>query len=207
MYRFEVLTRVAAEKAIAIVREPTADAGRRVVDALVRAGMGCLEVTCTTPGAFDLVDSLRGGACLVGMGTVLSPSEAVEAAHAGASFVVTPNVDPDVIHTAHRHGLAALIGCGTATEIVTALEHGADAIKVFPAEQLGPGFLKAVHGPLPWAPLIPVGGVDADNAASWLAAGGIAVGLGSKLTVGDDAAIAERVRRLRAALGLAGEPS
>ena len=203
-YRFEVLPQVAAAKAIAIVREHTKADGRRVVDALVGAGMPALEVTCTTPGAFDLVDSLRDGnfgagsrAVLVGMGTVLSAAEAVDAAHAGARFIVTPNVDADVVRVAHRHGLATMIGCGSATEIVTALELGADAVKVFPAEQLGLGFLKAIHGPLPWAPLIPVGGVDANNAAAWLKAGGIAVGLGSKLTAG---VIEENVKNLLAGI-------
>jgi len=183
-YRFEVLPQIAAAKAIAIVREHTVNDGQRVIESLVKAKMPALEVTCTTPGAFDLTDSLRDSGALVGMGTVLSASEAVDAAHAGAKFIVTPNINADVIRTAHRHGLATLIGCGSATEIVTALELGADAIKVFPAEQLGMGFLKAIHGPLPWAPLIPVGGVDVDNAAEWLSAGGIAVGMGSKLTSG-----------------------
>jgi len=183
-YKFEVVPAIAAAKAIAIVREHTAEDGRRVIESLVTAGMPALEVTCTTPGAFDLTDSLRDSAPLVGMGTVLSAAEAVDAAHVGARFIVTPNVSADVINTAHRHGLATIVGCGSATEIVSALELGADAIKVFPAEQLGTGFLKAIHGPLPWAPLIPVGGLDVDNAADWLVAGGIAVGIGSKLTSG-----------------------
>ena len=198
-YKFEVMPRLVAAKAVAIVRERSATEGRRVVDALTGAGMGALEVTCTTPGAFALVESLRDGATLVGVGTVLSASEAVDAAHAGASFIVTPNFEPAVITAAHRHGLAAIVGCGTATEIVHALEAGADACKVFPAEQLGMGFLRAIHGPLPWAPLVPVGGVDAANAADWLAAGGIAVGLGSKLTSGD---VAANVATLRRNLGL-----
>ena len=196
MYRYETMARVAAGKAIAIVREPSAEAARRVVADLVGAGMPILEVTCTTPGAFDLVDSLRQADTLVGMGTVLSPAEAVSAAHAGAQFIVTPNVDPAVIATAHRHGLAALIGAASATEIVTALQAGADAIKVFPAEQLGFGFLSAIHGPLPWAPLIPVGGVDVANARAWLNTGAIAVGLGSKLTRGDQATIQRTVADL-----------
>ena len=201
-YRFEIMPQVAAAKAIAIVRESTRTDGRRVVDALVAAGMPALEVTCPTPGAFDLVDSLRDGVALVGMGTVLSASEAVDAAHAGALFIVTPNVDADVIRAAHRHGLATIIGCGTATEIVTALEYGADACKVFPAEQLGMGFIKAIHGPLPHAPLIPVGGVDVANAADWLNAGAVAVGMGSKLTKGDATIIASNVKTLLANLGL-----
>jgi len=197
MYRYDIMGHIAQEKMIAIVREASAAQGHRVVSALMNAGISVLEVTCTTPGAFDVVDSLRDGQALVGVGTVLSASEAVDAAHAGARFIVTPNVDPDVIRTAHRHGLAALVGCATASEILTGLEAGADAIKVFPAEQLGMGFLAAIHGPVPWAPLIPVGGVDVSNARAWLGAGAVAVGLGSRLTAGDDAAIAERVRALK----------
>ena len=197
MYRYDVMARIAEEKAIAIVREGSAEKGRRVVSVLADAGISVLEVTCTTPGAFDLVDSARDGTALLGMGTVVSASDAVTAAHAGARFIVTPNVDSDVIRAAHRHGLAALVGCATPTEILTALASGADAIKVFPAAQLGMGFLAAIHGPVPWAPLIPVGGVDVDNARAWLDAGAIAVGLGSHLTSGDDAAIAERVVRLK----------
>jgi len=203
MFRFEVMSHIAQYKAIAIVREKTADRGRQVASAVVKAGLGAVEVTCTTPAAFDIIEGMRGQAAVIGAGTVLSPSEAVSAAHAGATFIVTPNVDADVIRTAHRHGLAAIIGCGTASEIVTALELGADAIKVFPAEQLGMGFLGAIHGPLPWAPLIPVGGVDPSNAAAWLAAGGLAVGMGSRLTAGDDATITTNVQTLLKNIGVA----
>ena len=196
MYRYETMSRLVEGRVVAIVREGSRGEGRRVVSLLVELGVPALEVTATTPGFYDLVAEVSGGRALVGVGTVLAASQAVDAAQAGASYVVTPNCCPEVIRAAHRHGLAALVGCATPTEIVTALEAGADAIKVFPAETLTPAFLTAVHGPLPWAPLIPVGGVTVDNARTWLDHGAVAVALGSALTKGTDPEIAERVRQL-----------
>ena len=226
MYRYETMTRLAEGRVVAIVREGNRADGRRVATLLSGLGFPALEVTATTPGAYDIVEELCGSrtpvgtpvgtlvggpvggpvgapvgtpvGTLVGVGTVLSASQAVDAAQAGAYYVVTPNCCPEVIQSAHRHGLAALVGCATPTEIVTALQAGADAIKVFPADTLGPQFLTAVHGPLPWAPLVPVGGVTVENARTWLDHGAVAVALGSGLTKGTDDQIAGRVRQLLA---------
>jgi len=203
-YRWHTMAAVEAARVVAIVREHTETGAARAVDSVVGAGLPVVEVTMTTPGALRIVERVRGSGVLVGVGTVLSPGEASAAAGAGARFVVTPNLSADVIVTAHRHGLAALVGCATPTEIVDALEAGADAVKLFPASALGLDFLKAVRATLPWVPIVPTGGVTEANAAAWITAGGVAVGMGSGLTRGSDEEIRTRVAALRASLAAAG---
>ena len=200
MYRWEIMAAVAAARVVAIVRERTEEVAARAVDVVVGAGLPVVEVTMTTPGALRIVARLRDSSTLLGLGTALSAGEVAAAAGAGARFVVTPNLSEDVIATAHRHGLAALVGCATPTEIVRALEAGADAVKLFPASTFGLEHLKALHNTLPWAPIVPTGGVTDANAADWIAAGGIAVGMGGGLTRGTEAEVRARVSALRAAL-------
>jgi 2-dehydro-3-deoxyphosphogluconate aldolase/(4S)-4-hydroxy-2-oxoglutarate aldolase len=199
VYRHEAMARIAKERVIAIVRQPTAESARQVCAALIRSDMGCIEVTTSTPDWEDLVRELSSQA-LAGAGTVLDPSQAVRAAEAGAAFVVTPNFDRAVIAAAHRHGLATVVGCGTATEALAALEAGADAVKLFPASSLGPGFLKALHGPVPWAPCVPTGGVSVETVADWMAAGALAVAMGASLVIGSPEEVSDRVTRLWRAL-------
>lgn len=199
-YRWQILAAVESARVVAIVRERTEEDANRAVDAVVGAGLPVVEVTMTTPGALRVVERLRGSDTLVGVGTALSAAEVAAAAGAGARFVVTPNLSDEVIATAHRHGLAALVGCATPTEIVHALEAGADAVKLFPASALGLDYLKAVRNTLPWAPIVPTGGVTEANAAEWIAAGGVAVGMGGGLTRGSEAEVRARVSALRASL-------
>lgn len=199
-YRWQVMAAVEAARVVAIVREQTEQDAVRAVDAVIGAGLPVVEVTMTTPGAVRVVERLRGTDTLVGVGTALSPGQVAAAADAGARFVVTPNLCVDVITTAHRHGLAALVGCATPTEIVRALEAGADAVKLFPASALGLDHLRALRTTLPWAPIVPTGGVTEANAADWIAAGGIAVGMGGGLTRGSEAQVRARVTALRASL-------
>ncbi len=203
-YRWQVMAAIEAARVVAIVRERTEVDAVRAVEAVVGAGLPVVEVTMTTPGVLRIVERLRGTDTLVGVGTALSPGEVAAAAGAGARFVVTPNLSVEVITTAHRHGLAALVGCATPTEIVQALEAGADAVKLFPASALGIDYLTAVRATLPWAPIIPTGGVNEANAAEWIAAGGVALGMGSGLTRGGEAEVRSRVAALRASLGVAG---
>ena len=196
-YRWQVTQAIVAAKFVAIVRCATHERAREVVGALIEGGATAVEVTMSTPGALAVLEEYRGRA-LLGVGTVLDESEAAAAAAAGARFIVTPNLDERVIAAAHRHGLSTLIGCATASEIVRALSAGADLIKLFPAGGLGTDFIAAIHGPLPWAPLVPTGGVSVANARQWLAAGAVALGMGGSLCEGTPAEIAARVRELRA---------
>jgi 2-dehydro-3-deoxyphosphogluconate aldolase/(4S)-4-hydroxy-2-oxoglutarate aldolase len=141
------------------------------------------------------------------MGTVLTADEVDRAVDAGARFVVSPSVVPEVIEAAQRHGIASYPGALTPTEIHTAWRAGATAVKLFPAGTLGPSYLTAVRAPLPDVPLVPTGGVDVEAVGAWLDAGAVAVGLGGPLIGdalkpgGDLDALAERARAVCAAAG------
>jgi 2-dehydro-3-deoxyphosphogluconate aldolase/(4S)-4-hydroxy-2-oxoglutarate aldolase len=117
----------------------------------------------------------------MGAGTVLDAATARQAILAGAEFLVTPTLEPDVIEMAHRYGKVVIPGAMTPTEILTAWEMGADMVKVFPASILGPKYLRAVHGPLPQIPLVPTGGITGENAGDFIRAGAAMVCGGSWL--------------------------
>jgi 2-dehydro-3-deoxyphosphogluconate aldolase/(4S)-4-hydroxy-2-oxoglutarate aldolase len=121
---------------------------------------------------------------LIGAGTVLDPETAAAAVAAGAQFVVAPCLSVQVAHFCNRRQIPYMPGAGTVKEIVEAMECGAEIIKVFPGETLGPQFVKAVRGPLPHALLMPTGGVTLENVKDWVHAGCVAVGVGSSLCAG-----------------------
>jgi 2-dehydro-3-deoxyphosphogluconate aldolase/(4S)-4-hydroxy-2-oxoglutarate aldolase len=176
---------------VAVIRMQDPDRLRAVIDALADGGVRAIEVTMTVPGAIDLIyglSSTLSGDFLLGAGTVLDSQTATRVIDAGASFVVSPVLKPAIIDVCHRNGVAALPGCFSPTEILTAWESGADIVKVFPATALGPSFFTDVRGPLPQVKLMPTGGVTLDNAGDWIRAGAVAVGVGTALL--DRAAIA-----------------
>jgi 2-dehydro-3-deoxyphosphogluconate aldolase/(4S)-4-hydroxy-2-oxoglutarate aldolase len=177
--------------AIGIIRIQTAEDLLAIAGALHRGGLNCLEITMNTPGALRAIESAREKLpqVLLGAGTVLDAISAREAILAGAQFLVTPTVKLDVLEVAHRYGVPAIIGAMTPTEILTAWEAGADMVKVFPASILGPKYLQEIHGPLPQIPLVPTGGITAENAGEFIRAGAVAVCVGSWLV--DKKAVAE----------------
>jgi 2-dehydro-3-deoxyphosphogluconate aldolase/(4S)-4-hydroxy-2-oxoglutarate aldolase len=177
--------------AIGIIRIQTAEDLLAIAGALHRGGLNCLEITMNTPGALRAIESAREKLpqVLLGAGTVLDAISAREAILAGAQFLVTPTVKLDVLEVAHRYGVPAIIGAMTPTEILTAWEAGADMVKVFPASALGPKYLQEIHGPLPQIPLVPTGGITAENAGEFIRAGAVAVCVGSWLV--DKKAVAE----------------
>jgi len=194
----DTLERLKGAGAIGIIRVSTAQDLIRIAKALYDGGLFCLEITMTTPGALRAIEEAREELpdVLMGAGTVLDAPTARQAILAGAQFLVTPTVELDVIEVAHRYGVPVIPGAMTPTEILTAWEAGADMVKVFPAEVLGPRFVKAVHGPLPQIPLVPTGGITADNAGEFIRAGAALVCAGSWLV--DRTAVAEgRVEVLR----------
>jgi 2-dehydro-3-deoxyphosphogluconate aldolase/(4S)-4-hydroxy-2-oxoglutarate aldolase len=179
------------------------------VDALVEGGIRAAEVTMTTKGALEALaecSAALGDCVLLGAGTVLDAATARMAVSAGARFVVSPTLCPDVIRTCRRYDVVSIPGAYTPTEIAAAWEAGADLVKVFPGGLLGPAYLRELFGPLPHLRLMPTGGVTLDNAAEFLAAGAAAVGVGGALIErgavarGDYAAITERARRLAASV-------
>lgn len=189
--RQEVTAAIERAGVVAVIRMQDPERLGAVVQALSDGGVRALEVTMTVPGAVELIHGLSSsmpGDFLLGAGTVLDPQTAARVIDAGASFVVSPILRPELIHVCHRNDVAALPGCFSPTEIVTAWESGADIVKVFPATALGPGFLSDVRGPLPHLKLMPTGGVTLDNAGEWIRAGAVAVGVGTALL--DRAAIA-----------------
>ena len=172
---------------IGIIRVSTAQDLIRIAKVLHEGGLSCLEITMTTPGALRAIEEAREELpdVLMGAGTVLDAPTARQAILAGAQFLVTPTVELDVIEVAHRYGVPVIPGAMTPTEILTCWEAGADMVKVFPASVLGPGFIKALHGPLPQIPLVPTGGITAENAGDYIQAGAAMVCAGSWL-VGKD---------------------
>jgi 2-dehydro-3-deoxyphosphogluconate aldolase/(4S)-4-hydroxy-2-oxoglutarate aldolase len=155
-----------------------------VCEALVRGGIGVLELTQDDPAALAAlraVASALGPRVLVGAGTVMDAASVAAVAEAGARFVVAPNVDSGVIGAALESGLAPLPGAATATEVASALAAGAEIVKLFPAGPLGPAYLRALRGPFERVAFVPTGGIAHDAVGEWIAAGAVAVGLGSDL--------------------------
>ena len=208
MEKPEILERLRDSGALGIIRVQTAQDLVQIAKALHAGGLSCLEITMTTPGALRAIEEARGELpdVLMGAGTVLDAPTARQAILAGAQFLVTPTVELDVIETAHRYGVPVIPGAMTPTEILTAWEAGADMVKVFPASVLGPGFVKAVHGPLPQIPLVPTGGITADNAGDYIRAGAALVCAGSWLVdkkavaAGEVEVLRDKARRLVAAV-------
>ena len=200
-------------RALGIIRVNRAEGLVRIARALQEGGLNCIEITMTTPGALRAIEEASGKLedVLMGAGTILDGATARQAILAGAEFLVTPTVELDVIEVAHRYGKVVIAGAMTPSEILTVWEAGADMVKVFPASILGAKYLKAVHGPLPQIPLVPTGGITADNAGEFIKAGAVTVCAGGWLV--DKKAIAEehyeiltkRAVQLLDAVGKAGE--
>jgi 2-dehydro-3-deoxyphosphogluconate aldolase/(4S)-4-hydroxy-2-oxoglutarate aldolase len=203
--RWAACAAIEAAGCVGILRAGSAADAVAAGRALVAGGLTVIEVAFTTPDAPAAIAELRSAcpAALVGAGTVLDAAAAFAAVRAGAQFLVSPLVSADVLQAGHRYGVAVLPGAATPTEINTAMELGADAVKLFPASSLGVGFLRSVAAAMPQVPFIPTGGIGAADARDWLAAGAVAVGIGGDLTRGDPAGIEERARTLTAALAAA----
>ena len=179
-----VLERIGQGRVVAILRGSFGGREIEIVEVLAEAGIGAVEVTLNSPGALATIKALAaqfGARLAVGAGTVLTPEEVTRVADNGGQFIVSPNRDLAVISQTKQLGLISLPGCFTPSEIVEALQAGADAIKLFPAQPLGQEFLRAVHGPLPGVRLVPTGGVTPEKARAYFAAGAWAVGVGSEL--------------------------
>ena len=176
----EILNRIVNCGVVSIARTDDSSWIAKAVRALKAGGIDVFEVTMSVPGALDVLRDLsRPGTddILLGAGTVLDGETARAAILAGAEFIVTPSLNPDVITMAHRYGKVVIPGAFTPTEIITAWETGADFVKVFPAHCLGPGYIKDVLAPLDQVMLLPTGGVTLDNAVDYIRAGAVGVGM------------------------------
>jgi 2-dehydro-3-deoxyphosphogluconate aldolase / (4S)-4-hydroxy-2-oxoglutarate aldolase len=185
--------RVVSSGIVGIIRAPD---GKQLVDvarALAAGGVDVLEVTFTVPQAHRVLEQVAdalGDTILLGAGTVLDPETCRTAILAGAEFIVSPGTNVDVIRMCKRYSKLSLPGALTPTEVITAWEHGADFVKVFPCDVLGPAHLRALRGPFPQVRMIPTGGVTLETAAEFLKAGAAALGIGSALV--EPKAIADR---------------
>lgn len=172
--------------AVLIVRLPDADTAERVAHAAIEGGFRALEITLSIPGAVELVRRLAKrysqDGVAVGAGTVLDGYSAYECVRAGAAFLVSPQLNPEMLRVANRYQVTTISGAFTPTEILETAEAGADIVKLFPTENAGIAYAKAVLAPLAHVPLMPAGGVTVDNVKEWFAAGVAAVGVGSAVT-------------------------
>ncbi len=201
--KLKTLEKITSAGVVAVVRAENEEQACRIADACAEGGIIAIEITFTVPGAVEVIETLtrrdHDGEMLVGAGTVLDAETADKAIAAGARFVVSPCLRPEVARFCNDRQIPHMPGAGTVTEIVEAMESGAEIIKIFPGEILGPKFVKAVKGPLPNASLMPTGGVTLENVAEWIHAGCVAVGVGGSLTAsakhGDFAAITAQAKQ------------
>lgn len=204
----DLVAELTTRRVLAIVRADSASQALTCVRAAIAGGIGAVEISLTTPDAAEAIAKARRELdpdVLVGAGTVLTAEQANLVAEAGAEFVVTPALTAGGQYAAEI-GMPLLCGALTPTEIVTAMEIGAAAVKVFPASAHGPDYLRELRGPFPAVPLVAVGGVDATLAPRYLEAGAIAVGVGSPLfgdagRGGDPTPVTGRAQALLAAVG------
>ncbi|WMJ23258.1 bifunctional 2-keto-4-hydroxyglutarate aldolase/2-keto-3-deoxy-6-phosphogluconate aldolase [Paludicola sp. MB14-C6] len=188
MQKEQVLLKIKQAGIVAVVRGNTKQEALDIVKECVAGGITAIELTFTTPFAHHVIEELHnqyGNSILLGAGTVLDSETARIAILSGAQFIVSPHFNADVIRMCNRYRIANMSGIMTITEAVSAMEAGCDILKVFPGEVLGINFLKAIKGPLPYAQLMPTGGVNPENVCEWLQAGAVAVGAGSSLTKGN----------------------
>jgi len=192
MDKEQVLQRIHEVGLIPVLRAQSATEALQLADAIAAGGLPVLEVTMTVPGAVDVIRQIvehSGDRILVGAGTVMDPETAQACMLAGARFIVSPSLNLKTIEICRLRGIAVFPGALTPTEVVTAWDAGADAVKVFPCSAVGGAkYLKALKAPLPQIELIPTGGVSLATAAEFLAAGAFALGVGGDLV--DNAAIA-----------------
>ncbi|TFW01173.1 bifunctional 4-hydroxy-2-oxoglutarate aldolase/2-dehydro-3-deoxy-phosphogluconate aldolase, partial [Oxalobacteraceae bacterium OM1] len=184
MFKLRILQFLAEKRLIAIVRAGSADVALQTAEACIAGGAVALEIAFTTPDTLEVIRTLvgrHGNRILVGAGTVLDAETARMAILAGARFMLAPNVEPAVIRTCNRYQVVSIPGASTPTEIVSAMEAGADLVKVFPGEAFGPQYFKALLAPLPYAPLMPSGGVTLENLEAWFQHGAVAVSAGSSI--------------------------
>lgn len=181
----EILSRIIGIGLVPVVRAASADGALRAVEAVYRGGVHVAEITMTVPDAVRVLERVAdqfGDRILLGAGTVLDPDTAGACILAGAQFLVTPGLKLATIEAAKRHAKVIFPGALTPTEVLTAWEAGADAVKIFPCGNVGgPRYIKALKGPYPQIEMIPTGGVNLETAGEFLQAGACAVGVGGEL--------------------------
>jgi 2-dehydro-3-deoxyphosphogluconate aldolase/(4S)-4-hydroxy-2-oxoglutarate aldolase len=199
------LDQLLASGVIAVLRARDAKSLTQIARALHDGGVGALEITLTTPGAVGGIAELTraGDGMLVGAGTVLDAAAARSVMDAGARFVVSPVLEPEVIRVCRDRNVPCIPGAFTPTEILHAWRAGASLVKLFPAAAVGPGFVRDLLAPLPFLRIVPSGGVTLDSVGEWIRAGVAAVSLGGALLSGPTAELSTRARAFVTAVATA----
>ena len=214
MDKEKIITKICDTGIVAVVRANDAQQAIKIADACIEGGVPAIELTFTVPGAPHVIEELAKrytpDEIILGAGTVMDSETARIAILSGAQYVVSPYFNLETVKLCNRYRVACMPGAMTIKEVVEAMEAGADIVKLFPGEAGGPKMIKAIKGPIPYAKIMPTGGVDVNNVAEWIKAGAVAVGAGGALTAGaktgDYAAITatgrEFVKRIKEARGL-----
>ncbi|OQB15877.1 MAG: KHG/KDPG aldolase [Firmicutes bacterium ADurb.Bin193] len=188
MDKEQVISKITDIGLVAIVRAENAEKAKKIAQACIKGGVPAIELTFTVPSAHKVIEELartyQDGEILLGAGTVMDPETARIAILSGAQYIVSPYFNPETVRLCNRYRIACMPGIMTLTEAVSAMEAGADIIKLFPGEVFGPKMIKAINGPIPYAKIMPTGGVDINNVDEWIRAGAVAVGVGGALTAG-----------------------
>lgn len=208
MEKLKVMQRIINRGIVAVVRAENPEQALKIAEAVKAGGVEAIEITLTVPGALEVIRELvatyRQGEILIGAGTVLDSTTARMAILAGAEFLVSPSLDVEMVKTCNRYQKVCMAGAMSIREIVEVMEAGSDFVKLFPGSAFGPDMVKAIKGPLPYAPIVPTGGVNLANVAQWIKAGCEAVGVGGELTkgskTGDYQQVEETARQFVAAI-------
>jgi 2-dehydro-3-deoxyphosphogluconate aldolase/(4S)-4-hydroxy-2-oxoglutarate aldolase len=202
-----LLGAIRAERVVALIRADSSAGLLGCAAALSKGGLNCIELTMTTPGALQMTAEVARQLphVVLGLGTVLDAAVAREGIAAGAQFIVTPAVRPEVVRACRESGVPVFCGAFSPTEIYAAWELGADVVKIFPAEFFGPAYIKSIKAPFPGIELMPTGGVTPETVGDFLGAGAFAIAAGSALVSpaalksSDWASITDRARLFVAA--------
>jgi 2-dehydro-3-deoxyphosphogluconate aldolase/(4S)-4-hydroxy-2-oxoglutarate aldolase len=184
MNKQAVLEKIKELGLLAVIRGPSAELTVQMVDALIKGGVLGIEITYSTPNAEEVAKTLAakyGDKIVLGMGTLTKPEQAESAKKTGANYLVSPICEPALVKAMVDTGLLSMAGALTPTEVYQAYSLGTDVVKIFPGSLGGPAYIKALKGPFPYIPMMPTGGVSANNVADWFKAGVVAVGAGSEL--------------------------
>ncbi len=194
-----VLSNIEKSGIVPVIRAEDKSQAINITEAVKEGGIKVLEITMTVPGAISVIKELSDKyrddpEITIGAGSILDGETARNAILAGAEFIVGPSLNREMIEVANRYQKVVIPGAMTPTEVVKAMEAGADVVKIFPAALFGPKIIKAIKGPIPQARLLPTGGVNHDNVKEWFKAGSFAVGAGSAIVKGAEEGDFDKVR-------------
>jgi 2-dehydro-3-deoxyphosphogluconate aldolase/(4S)-4-hydroxy-2-oxoglutarate aldolase len=197
----KTIDKLLSEKMMTLVRSKSQSEGQAMADALVEAGVKVIEITLTTPGALKIIEKLlKNKDILVGAGTVRTVKDVKKVEDVGASFIVSPDTNEDVIKATKKLKLVSMPGVSTPTEVAIAEESGADILKLFPATILGPAHLKMIREPFPNNRWCPTAGITLESIPKWFEAGADLVGLGGPLTKDGVGGVGKNVLAFRNAI-------